>query len=62
MIKAIGCNTLSVYVMWNFHEIEPRKFDFSSYMKNLAQFLQLASEEEMFVLFRPGPYVTYFKS
>lgn len=42
MIKALGCNTLSVYIMWNFHEIEPGIFDFTSYMKNLTNFLEIA--------------------
>lgn len=28
MIKAMGLNTLSVYIMWNFHELEKGKFDY----------------------------------
>lgn len=57
MIKSIGCNTLSVYVMWNYHEIQPGVFDFHSYGKNLSKFLDLAAREGMYVLIRPGPYV-----
>jgi beta-galactosidase GanA len=57
MAKAIGCNTISSYIFWNYHETEPGKFDFKSGNKNLAQFLKIAREENMFVLLRPGPYV-----
>ena len=28
MVKAMGLNALSVYIMWNYHEIEKGKFDF----------------------------------
>lgn len=34
-IKALGLNTLSVYIMWNFHETAPGVFDFLSPDKNL---------------------------
>lgn len=30
MIKAMGLNSLSVYVMWNHHEKERGKFDFET--------------------------------
>ena len=30
MIKAMGCNTVACYVMWNYHESEPGKFDFQT--------------------------------
>lgn len=57
MIKALGLNALSVYIMWNYHELERGKYDFSSGNKNLPLFLELAEKHEMMVLFRPGPYV-----
>ena len=28
MIKAMGCNTVACYVMWNYHESRPGEFDF----------------------------------
>lgn len=28
MIKALGLNSLSVYIMWNYHEVSPGKFDY----------------------------------
>ena len=57
MIKAMGLNALSVYVMWNYHEIERGKFDFKTDNKNLPLFLDLAEKYDMMVLFRPGPFV-----
>lgn len=43
--KAMGCNTLSVYIMWNFHEKERGQFDFYTENKNLRAFLQIAAEQ-----------------
>jgi beta-galactosidase len=57
MVKALGLNTLSVYIMWNYHEIEKGKFDFETENKNLGLFLNLAEKYGMKVLIRPGPYV-----
>jgi beta-galactosidase len=56
-IKALGMNALSVYIMWNYHEVQPGKWDFSTENRNLPQFLELAAKHNMSVLFRPGPYI-----
>ena len=56
MVKAMGCNTVATYVFWNHHELKPGEFDFSSGNRDIAEFLRIAQEEEMWVLFRPGPY------
>lgn len=42
MVKALGLNALSVYVMWNYHEVQKGKFDYSTENKNLSLFLTLA--------------------
>jgi beta-galactosidase len=57
MVKALGLNALSIYIMWNYHEIEAGRFDYSTENKNLPLFLDLAEKYGMKVLFRPGPYV-----
>lgn len=57
MVKALGLNALSVYVMWNYHEVEKGKFDYTTENKDLNKFLDLAEKYGMKVLFRPGPYV-----
>ena len=57
MVKAMGFNTLSVYIMWNYHEIEKGKYDYSTGNKNLTLFLALAQKYDFYVMIRPGPYV-----
>ncbi|PKL81656.1 MAG: beta-galactosidase [Ignavibacteriae bacterium HGW-Ignavibacteriae-3] len=57
MAKAMGCNTIGAYIFWNYHESSPGKFDFKTGNKNLTKFFQIAQEEGMWVLLRPGPYV-----
>lgn len=53
----MGFNSLSVYVMWNYHELSRGVFDFESPDKNLKDFLDIAKKLNMHVLLRPGPYV-----
>ena len=57
MAKAMGCNTIAVYIFWNYHESSPGKFDFKTGNRDIAQFIKIAQEEKMWILFRPGPYV-----
>ena len=57
MAKAMGCNTIAVYVFWNYQESSPGVFDFSTGNKDIAAFIKLCQAEGMWVLLRPGPYV-----
>ena len=57
MAKAMGCNTISVYIFWNYHETEEDVFDFSSGNRNLADFFRIVQEEDLWLIIRPGPYV-----
>ncbi|MBO9617423.1 MAG: beta-galactosidase [Niabella sp.] len=57
MTKAMGCNTIAVYVMWNDLETAPGKFDFKTGNRDIAAFIRLCKQEGMWVLLRPGPYV-----
>ncbi|MCZ2396600.1 MAG: beta-galactosidase [Chitinophagales bacterium] len=57
MAKAMGCNTISAYIFWNYHETVPGQFDFSTGNKDIASFIRICQEEGMWVLIRPGPYV-----
>jgi beta-galactosidase len=57
MAKAMGCNTIAMYVFWNYHEEKEGQFDFTTGNKNLGEFIRLCKEENMWVLLRPGPYV-----
>ena len=56
MCKAMGMNTICLYVFWNFHEQKPDQFDFSG-NKDIARFCRLAQKYGMYVIVRPGPYV-----
>lgn len=57
MAKAMGCNTIAVYIFWNYHESSPGVFDFTTGNKDIAAFIRLCKEEGLWVLLRPGPYV-----
>jgi len=56
MCKALGMNTLCLYVFWNIHEPAEGEFDFTG-QNDVAAFCRLASENGMYVIVRPGPYV-----
>jgi len=57
MAKAMGMNTVSSYVMWNYVEERPGVFDFRTDRRDVAAFIRLCQQEGMWVLLRPGPYV-----
>ncbi|HLN21953.1 MAG TPA: beta-galactosidase [Bacteroidales bacterium] len=57
MVKALGCNTVSIYVFWNYHENPEGVFDFETGNRNIQEFIKIVQEEEMFLIVRPGPYV-----
>jgi beta-galactosidase len=57
MAKAMGMNTIALYVMWNYHETREGLFDFQTDNRDIEGFIRLCQAEEMWVLFRPGPYV-----
>ncbi len=56
MCKALGMNTLCLYVFWNIHEQQEDLFDFSG-QRDVAAFCRLAQKHGMWVIVRPGPYV-----
>ena len=56
MCKALGMNTLCIYVFWNIHEQREGEFDFSG-NNDVAEFCRLAQKNGMYVIVRPGPYV-----
>ena len=56
MCKALGMNTLCLYVFWNIHEQREGVFDFSG-QNDVAEFCRLAQKHGMYVIVRPGPYV-----
>ncbi len=57
MAKAMGCNTISAYLFWNYHESEEGIYDFRTGNRDISGFIATAAEEGMWVIVRPGPYV-----
>jgi len=55
-VKALGLNTITAYIFWNFHEEQEGMFDFSG-QKDVVEFVKQAGQEGLMVLLRPGPYI-----
>ncbi len=56
MCKALGMNTICLYVFWNIHEQHEGVYDFSG-NNDVAEFCRLCQKNGMYVIVRPGPYV-----
>lgn len=56
MCKALGMNTVCLYLFWNIHEPAEGQFDFTG-NNDVATFCRLAQKQGMYVILRPGPYV-----
>ncbi|RJQ75732.1 beta-galactosidase [Pseudonocardiaceae bacterium YIM PH 21723] len=57
MAKAMGLNTIAIYIMWNYLEEREGVFDLTTDRRDFAAFIRLCQEEGMYVILRPGPYV-----
>jgi beta-galactosidase len=55
MAKAMGLNTVTTYVFWNFDEPRPGEYDFTG-QHDVAEFVREAQSEGLYVNLRPGPY------
>ncbi len=56
MCRALGMNTICMYVFWNIHEQREGEFDFTG-QNDIAEFCRIAQKNGMYVIVRPGPYV-----
>ena len=56
MCRALGMNTICIYIFWNIHEQKEGVFDFTG-NNDVAEFCRLAQKNGMYVIVRPGPYV-----
>jgi len=55
-----GCNAVSTYVPWSWHEISDNRFDLTGRThpeRDLLGFVDLAAELGLFITLKPGPYV-----
>jgi len=56
-LKVMGANTVDTYVAWNFHQPQRDQApDFSGW-RDVGRFIDLAAEEGLEVIVRPGPYI-----
>ncbi len=56
-IRASGFNAVSLYFFWGFHQTESGgDFDFTG-VRDLDLLLDMAAEEGLYVIARPGPYI-----
>lgn len=56
LCKALGMNTICLYVFWNAHEPRPGEFDFTG-QNDLAEFCRFCQQNGMYVILRPDSYV-----
>jgi amino acid transporter len=59
-MRALGANTLDLYIPWNWHEITDGDFDFDGHTnprRNLREVLRLARELGFHLIVRPGPVI-----
>lgn|GEM_PF-418733 len=55
-MKATGYNAVALYVDWGYHTAEQGQYDFSG-VRNVERAIEMAEEEGLYVIIRPGPYV-----
>jgi beta-galactosidase len=53
--KAMGLNTISLYLFWNLCEPREGEFDFTG-MTDVRRMLELCRENGLWAILRPGPY------
>lgn len=55
LAKAMGMNTICIYLFWNYHEQKQGVYDFTG-DKDIAEFVRLIQKNGMYCILRPGPY------
>ncbi|XP_029304547.1 beta-galactosidase-1-like protein 2 [Cottoperca gobio] len=56
-MKACGINTLTTYVPWSLHQPQRGVFNFHTQL-DLEAYIDLAAELGLWVILRPGPYIS----
>ncbi|MBI4705932.1 MAG: beta-galactosidase [Deltaproteobacteria bacterium] len=58
-VRGMGLHLVDLYVPWSVHEIGPGELDFGrrDERRDVAAFLRLAAELDLFAIVRPGPHV-----
>lgn len=55
-MRAAGLNAVTTYVEWSLHNPKPNIYNWNG-IADIDRFIQLAAEEDLFVILRPGPYI-----
>lgn len=55
-MRAAGLNAVMTYIEWSTHEPKEGEYKWDG-IANLEQFIQIAEEEDLHVILRPGPYI-----
>lgn len=55
-MRAAGLNTVTTYVEWSLHNPKDGVYDFKG-IADLEYFIELAAQEDLYVILRPGPYI-----
>ena len=58
--REMGLQVIATYVCWDFHEIEPGRYDFrgeTDPRRDLVRFLDMLTAEGFWIILRPGPYI-----
>uniref|UniRef100_A0A1B6C0R4 Beta-galactosidase n=1 Tax=Clastoptera arizonana TaxID=38151 RepID=A0A1B6C0R4_9HEMI len=55
-LRAAGFNAVSVYIEWSYHEPSQGIYNFTE-DRDFIHFINLAQEEGLLVILRPGPYI-----
>src|SRR5690625_573596 len=57
LVRESGYRMIDLYVHWGFHEEVEGQIDLSSPERDLQRFLDLAHDQGLLVMARPGPYI-----
>ena len=55
-LRALGCNCVETYCVWNMHEKKQGEYCFDGIL-DIADFIRKAAAEGLMVIVRPGPYI-----
>lgn len=56
-LKAGGLNAVDLYIQWSLHNPEDGVYNWEG-IADVEQVVKIATEEELYVILRPGPYVS----
>lgn len=55
-LRASALNAVTIYVEWSLHNPHDGQYTWNE-IADVEQFIQLAGEEDLLVILRPGPYI-----